>query len=165
MADRFPDYEVSTEGRVRRITSRTSGKSGRILTPSLHYRGYLHHGLGSGGKTVTVRLNRLVCEAFHGRPPSDRHQAAHRNGDRLDNRAINLYWATKLENESDKTRHGTRRRGSACSVAKITERDALEIKARAARGERQTALASAYGVSDSLVNAIVSGRAWKHVSL
>jgi hypothetical protein len=44
-------------------------------------------------------LGRLVCYTFNGPPPADmeKPKAAHKNGDRTDNRAINLKWATSKE--------------------------------------------------------------------
>jgi len=163
-APRFPDYEVSSLGRVRRLTTRTSTLAGRILRPSLHYRGYLHHGLASKGKTVTVRLNRLVCEAFHGPAPSHGHQAAHCDGDRMNNAASNLRWATKLENENDKNIHGTRRRGTAAYGAKLTEGIVAEIRRRAQRGQVSAlALSKEFNLPVGPVRHVLKGRSWPHV--
>lgn len=39
----------------------------------------------------------VMCYAFHGPPPDAEHTPDHRNRDRLDNRAVNLRWATRLE--------------------------------------------------------------------
>jgi hypothetical protein len=149
---------------VRRLTSTTSTQAGRILSPALHYRGYLQHGLGLSGKTKTARLNRLVCEAFHGPAPSAKHQAAHRDDNRANNTADNLYWATKLENEADKDRNGGRRRGSRVGWAKLTEQDAREIVARVAAGESRVRLAAEYGVSNGLIGHVIKGRAWVHAT-
>ena len=164
IVDRFPNYEVSSLGRVRRLTTTTSTKAGRILRPALHYSGYYHYGLGNReGRTVTIRRNRLVCEAFHGPAPADRPEAAHRDGDRTNDCAENLYWATKKENAADKERHGRTARGERMSSAKLTEEKVRDIRRCLADGEYQTSLAPKFGVSKSLINAIAVGRAWAHV--
>lgn len=59
------------------------------------------------GKRRWRRVNRLVCEAFHGAPPSSRHEACHKDGDRSNNRSDNLYWGTPEKNYEDKEAHGT----------------------------------------------------------
>lgn len=162
----FENYEVSSEGRVRRLTSATSTSAGRILKASMHYRGYLHHGLSRDGKVITVRLNRLVCETFHGCAPSPDHQAAHRNGDARDNRATNLYWATKVENERDKDRHGTRRRGTAVGHARLTEGIVADIRRRQ-RHERLSPkqLSEELGLPIGPIQHVLKGRSWRHVSV
>ncbi|MDD1770970.1 MAG: NUMOD4 motif-containing HNH endonuclease [Methanomassiliicoccales archaeon] len=89
-----PRYEVSTLGRVRR--------AGRVLKPHRSDSGYLRV------KTPRVPLiHKAVLEAFVGPAPSRRHEAAHKNGRRLDNRLDNLEWKLKEDNEADKKAHGT----------------------------------------------------------
>ena len=162
----FENYEVSSLGRVRRLTSATSTKAGRILRATLHYRGYLHHGLCVKGRLITVRLNRLVCLVFHGPAPSKEHQAAHRDGNPLNNAADNLRWATKLENEADKDRHGTRRRGAAIRTAKLTEEIVAEIKRRSAIGRvSPTLLSKEFGAPIGAISQVIHGRSWKHVRI
>ena len=49
-----------------------------------------------GGKHY--RINRLICEAFNGSPPSPKHVANHIDENTLNNRADNLNWMTQREN-------------------------------------------------------------------
>lgn len=60
---------------------------------------------GSAGYRVVrhsgrlLSVHRLVCAAFHGLPPGDDPLVVHHgNGDKEDNRAINLEWTTFAEN-------------------------------------------------------------------
>lgn len=45
----------------------------------------------------TWRVARVVCAAFHGLPEGERDRALHVNENALDNRAVNLRWATQQE--------------------------------------------------------------------
>lgn len=45
-----------------------------------------------------LKVHRLVCEAFHGPPPSPSHIVIHLNEDGIDNRSENLRWGTQKEN-------------------------------------------------------------------
>lgn len=60
--------------------------------------GYKFVVLRVNGKQKMIGVHRLVCDAFHGAPPSPKHQPDHINGDPSDNRPINLEWVTPMEN-------------------------------------------------------------------
>lgn len=99
-------YEFSTMGRVRSYRVANSAKrriEPRILSQSPDHKGYLR--IRFNGRQTGV--HRLVAETFHGFAPTDKHQAAHKNGLASDNRPGNLYWATNSENTIDRVRHGT----------------------------------------------------------
>lgn len=69
-----PQYEASDDGQVRRL-------GGRALAQHPGNRlGYLKVALWLDGHVAQRWLNRLVCEAFHGAPPSPDHEAAHSSG-------------------------------------------------------------------------------------
>jgi hypothetical protein len=48
----------------------------------------------------TYKVHRLVCEAFHGPPPSEKHIVLHLNEEPTDNRPENLRWGTRKENQN-----------------------------------------------------------------
>ena len=103
-------YEVSSAGRVRRVGGwvvRRVYVPGRLRKVSTDKYGYGVVTVSYEGKISTVRINRLVCAAFHGPAPSRRHQAAHADGTRRNNRAKNLSWKSPKQNEQDKRKHGT----------------------------------------------------------
>lgn len=46
----------------------------------------------------SARVHRIVCSAFHGRPPEDSYVVDHIDTNRANNRPDNLRWVTRLEN-------------------------------------------------------------------
>jgi len=101
----YPGYFVSSLGRVasrRRVLKVYSGSRGRgDKRPS-----YLSAAMSVGGVVYRRRVHHLVLEAFVGPRPSAFHEAAHWDGDRFNNCASNLRWATKHENIADEVRLG-----------------------------------------------------------
>jgi hypothetical protein len=100
--------------------------------------------------------------------------AAHRNGDRQDNRPENLRWATRAENEYDKRALGRANIGDRNGQAKLTEDAVVRIRRLASSLPRSSGgaryrkgcmipIAREYGVTVSAVQQILSGRRWSHV--
>ncbi len=85
-----PGYSVSSTGQVR-------GPRGKLTTHPTA-RGYLTCSLRAGGKKLTTTVQRLVLEAFVGPPPTSKHEANHKNGNKADNCPSNLEWVTRQEN-------------------------------------------------------------------
>ena len=156
-------YEVSSAGEIRRTCGKKTHGEHPLLKGSITSAGYKQVILIVGNVRVYRRVNRLVCEAWHGPPPSDYHHAAHINGIRLDNRACNLRWATSAENEHDKLRHGTRTRGEKYPKAILTEGAVRDIRTRAGCGESHISLSREYGVSNTTIWLVVARKAWAHV--
>jgi len=140
----YPGYEASSEGRIR---SWLSGRA-RMLRPFVHEsnsRRYLRVTL-CRGMVRKPRVHRLVLFAFAGPCPRG-HEAAHRNGNGLDNRLVNLAWVTPEENHDHKHIHGTAGPGH-LTRAQITE---IRSRLRGKWGE-QTALAREFGVSVAAIS-------------
>ena len=87
----YENYSVSSEGRVR------NDKSGRILRQSPNKCGYLQVRLFDDGRGCTVRVHRLVANAFIPNPYklSD---VNHINEDKNNNRVDNLEWMSHKDN-------------------------------------------------------------------
>jgi len=153
----FPLYEASSEGRIR---SRF-----RVRALHLDKDGYYVVVLFVGGARSCQRVNRLVCEAFHGpaKYPSIM-DAAHKNGYRTVNRPTNLRWATKKENEADKAEHGTKVCGERHPRALFTQAQVDGMRAQYARnptGATIARLAEAFDVGKLTIRNIVTGRSWR----
>ena len=89
-------YEVSGDGRVRRLGSQRELKTASSRPWVSLWR---------NNKPRRARVSRLMLEAFVGPCPPG-YFACHKNDDSADNRLANLYWGTQSDNERDKVRNG-----------------------------------------------------------
>jgi len=102
-------YEASIHGEVRsldRTTTKGQRIKGQILAPNVMPNGYLMVSMYRGSKRTATTIHRLVMDATEG-PCPDGFEVCHRNGQRNDNRRVNLYYGTRSENNFDKVKHGT----------------------------------------------------------
>jgi hypothetical protein len=104
----FPDYEVSSLGRVRSYKQRAP----RILRHGSNRCGYAQVRLCIQGILHTRTVHTLVAEAFHG-PRPEGLEVRHLDGTRTNNQASNLTYATRLVNMRDQLIHGTHFNASA----------------------------------------------------
>lgn len=105
-------YQVSTLGRVRSndrqvIRTHTSPyiKKGVILKTQEHRQGYRVVTLSAEGTSQTVKIHRLVAEAFIPNPDKLPLVLHGRNGI-SDNSYRNLRWGTHVDNNRDTVRDG-----------------------------------------------------------
>lgn len=116
------------------------------------------------GRRREYTVHALVALAFHGpRPPGM--DVCHNNGDRFDNRADNLRYATRGENVREGIRHAkgvSRNHGERHWLAKLTSDQVSEIRRRRAAGETATSLSKEFGVSISHVSGLIHGRSRTH---
>ena len=93
-------YMVSDQGRL--IAVPTDGRDGVTMAPRIS-NGYIKATLSRNGEPESVGMHRLVARAFC---PGYRAglEVNHKNGDKADNRAENLEWVTRSENELHKSR-------------------------------------------------------------
>jgi hypothetical protein len=169
----FPGYQAGTDGSVWccLVLGRIQGRRGkwRQLKPTLGRRsGYLHVDLrrpGQGSsreRRVNKRVHHFILETFLGPPPIVM-ECRHKNGIRTDNRLDNLLWGTRSDNMQDAVHHGTIKRGVKQESSKLDDEKIRAILLRLRRGETQKAISDDFGVSNSIISEINSGKAWKHV--
>jgi hypothetical protein len=108
-------------------------------------------------------VSRLVCAHGHGPAPSGGMYAAHScgNGHLGCCNKRHLRWATPTENSGDTVTHGTRVNGERLHSAKLTDETVRAIRAS---NEPQKVLAKRYGVTQSNISFIRSGKTWGHVA-
>lgn len=141
-------YEVSDHGRVRSVHREIQFRDGRVytygaqirsLTPQVPY-GHLSVGLKRNSSRVTVRVHRLVLEAFVGPCPPGM-EACHNDGDTSNNSLPNLRWDTSSANKQDMIRHGTNYMLNLTHCPYGHPLDAPNVMAYAARDGRRGCLA------------------------
>jgi hypothetical protein len=152
----LPRYSVSSLGRVRADLSRWPSMDGRILSLSLAGPGYPR--CAPGG--VTAYVHNLVAEAFIGPKPKGM-TVNHKNGDKLDCRPGNIEYVTHADNMLHAASVLGHHRGAANAQCKLTESRVRAI--RSATGT-QSAIARRYGISQSNVSQIKSGKSWAHLN-
>ena len=92
--------QVSSLGRVRT-------KNGNVVTPNPGASGYCRFKFNNKKK---LPVHRLVAFLFLGRPErADQTQVDHIDGDRSNNRAVNLRWASPRENYFNETTRSNRK--------------------------------------------------------
>lgn len=162
----YPEYEVSSEGRVRSWKNKTSSKlppeHPRLLTPYNGDRGYITVHIRSSNINKPVGIHTLVCQAWHGDKPFHGAEIRHLDGDRYNNRPENLCWGTSKENAQDKIRHGRQARGMDINTNKLSETQVIDILSRPTESAHR--LGKEYGVYPSTICRIRKGITWVKLS-
>ena len=166
----YPRYAIDESGTV--ISACVRGRPGaknnhpwkdsKHLKPSTGSDGYHSVKLCHDGQTRRVTVHILVLTTFSGPCPSGM-ECRHLDGNPTNNHIANLAWGTRSENSQDKLRHGTDSRGERSGLAKLTTVDVLEIRDRAANGERNVDIAKDFLVHASIISLIVRRKRWNHV--
>src|SRR5688572_11874594 len=127
----LPNIEVSSAGMVRGprgIKARSGGSRGRLKVA-----------IWIDGRTTTRDVHVLVCETFHGPRPAN-HEAAHINGQQLDNRAENVEWRLAKNTSGN---------------SQLTWEDVDAIRRMRKGGAKQKEIANKFGVTQSHICAIL----------
>ncbi len=156
------NYAISTQGRVRRLTTGPGAVRGRILKPTVDSKGYLQVGLHSGGKKTKRLVHQLVAIAFLWPRPGL--EVNHKNGIPKDNRLCNLELVTRSENMRHAVRTGLMPVGEQRHNAKLCEESVREIRELGALGLTQQALGKRFGVSPSRIWYVLNRVRWAHVA-
>lgn len=112
--DRFPNYEVSNDGRVRRRVAGSNKKIGDLLRCELNQNGYPHYRLlRSDGRHLNIRAHRLVALAFLAPPQPHQTMVLHWDDNELNVCDGNLRWGNSQDNSDDAKRNDRIARGPA----------------------------------------------------
>jgi hypothetical protein len=163
-------YEVSDQGRVQSLPRTVAHYCGglrlfpgRVLIQTARKKdGYVQVPLSKAGHVKRAYVHQLVANAFHGVRPEGR-DAAHHNGNKADNRAVNVRWKTRAENSLDRIRHGTIAHGERHGMSRFTVQGVLLARRLKLRGMSERKIALRVGVSCWTLHDMLKGRTWVRV--
>jgi HNH endonuclease len=159
-----PGYQVACNGQIRRTKRAQGTKPGRLVSYRLTQAGYRRFEASNNGIRARHYVHRCVALAFIGPPPSDKHEVAHYDGNKLNNHVDNLRWATRLENAADNRRLGVIRFGKLRAKPHLTDGDVIQIRQCRERGESLNRIAKKFGTTYTNIRFICLRRTWKHVA-
>ncbi len=119
--------------------------------------GYLITRFKTASGMKTLKISHLILLAFVG-PRPEGTEARHLNAVRDDNRASNLAWGTKSQNEIDKVRHGN------SNLTKLTPDKVREIVSLLETGLTPKEIAPRFGVTAQHIRRLRrGGERWCHL--
>lgn len=161
-------YEVSDAGRVRSKTrkvnargGKTAIRRGKVLKPVCKQGRYLAVTLSDNDRRKQHLIHNLVTVTFIGPKPKNT-QVCHTNGNKHDNRLVNLRYGTVDENTADRYKNDEIAHGENHGMAKLTEKQVRHILTCK---ESNLALSLKYDVTEDHVANIRRGRVWKRLHL
>lgn len=152
-------YEVSDRGRVRRI-KQTKGTRCGVLKPWPDAVGRLKVALSVDQVKQAKTIARLVAIAFLGDSPLE---VNHIDGNFTNNKLDNLEYNTRKENAAHASRMGLMAHGTRIPWSKLNDAKVREIRQQYAEGYPQDWLSVRYGVHQSVISSVVTGKTWRHV--
>lgn len=162
-------YQISNLGRVKSTGGYcgTVKRKEKIRSMSFTRDGYVKVRLLYQGKDRTVRVHRLVAEAFLPNP-ENKDTVNHIDGNKLNNTASNLEWCDRTEQMIHAYNLGLKSPmvGSQNSNAKLTDEQVKEIRKSYVPYSREfgtVALAEKYGVTNRVIGLVVKNKAYKNV--
>lgn len=150
----FPDYLVSSDGRVKSLK-----KSAARELKTWMCRDYHQVNLRVKGVRKHFYVHRLVAE--HYIPNPDKlPEVNHINEDKLDNRVENLEWCDRVANAKHSARAG---KGLYKLGRPLNREEVVTIKDLLGEGLSSTKIAEMFGVSRSAIQHIRMGRTWRNI--
>ena len=142
----YKGFRVDDQGNVY-------GKRGNILKGCIDRCGYREVCLSLKGKQKSVLVHRLILKSFKPCENMDKLDVNHINGNKLDNRLINLEWCTRSENinHSYKNRLQDNATNQYGNFKVISQEEVELMKILRFEGKTQKEIAEAIGCSAKTV--------------
>lgn len=161
----FPGYRVGSDGSLWTCRNTRQSMSGawKQMKCSAWCSGYVMASMRLNNRSYRKLLHNVVLEAFIG-PRPDGMQGCHDpDHNRANNALNNLRWGTPESNYRDRDRQGRTARGSRQGLAKVTEKDVVQMRCLAACGMSPRAMQKYFPVGENNIGQIVKGLTWSHV--
>lgn len=163
-------YEVSNFGRIKAFQKTVNkGKCHRswdehFLKYGVDGCGYYRTNLAKNGMNRTVKVHRLVAEAFIPNPEG-KPEVNHVDGNKQNNHVSNLEWCTHGENQNHAYRIGLKSvDGSKNPAHKLTDEEVDFIRKNYIPRHPEfgtVALSKKFGVHRKTISRITCGNSWK----
>ena len=153
------DYEINSEGIVRRISTKRIKKSFKRPDRSIGIQLYI-----TKEKVKNYQLHRLIANAFIPNPDNKLY-VNHIDSNRENNSLNNLEWVTFEENVKHGYKSGyASNKGSNNGFSVLTEKQVLEMRSKRENDKlTYQQLATQYNVSYGCVAGIIQRKNWKHI--
>lgn len=172
----YPWYKVSNKGKVKSVartilvTRSDTGvtyeltRKSYLLKPAILKRGCLQVLLSHSTKPAKhFYVHQLVALAFLPKRKKHHYLVMHKDDNPGNNKPNNLKWGTDLDNSNDKLSKNRQTRGSDIVHAVFTESIVRRIDKLINSGYRNFEIAEIYGVSNTTISNIRTGRTWSHL--
>jgi len=143
----FPKYYATSDGKI--ISYARGFQVG--IKPILKKSGYLDVRLNKNKKSYFKRVNRLVCEAFHKAPPTDKYEANHIDCNKINNHYKNLEWLTPRQNKDHAMANNCYPKGEDSPVCRLTNDDIEFIKWMTSKGFSPRAISLSMNIPEPQV--------------
>lgn len=150
-------YQISNLGNIY------SKLVNRIVKSSYDDKGYKIRTHRENGKVYVTKVHRAVALAFIPNP-ENKPFVNHKNGIKDDNALTNLEWVTGSENQTHNVAMNPNRRGVGHSSSRLSVENVRYIRLNP-DSLSQTALAKKFGLHQSRISEIKTGRTYKDLPM
>jgi hypothetical protein len=154
----WPEYTISKNGEVRRVTGACGAVVGKTLKWTILKNGYAKVALCRDSCRKEYLVHRLVALTYIGN--AEGLDVCHFDGNKLNNNIKNLRIDTRKGNMADQIRMGKTPRGEKCGSNKYSIEFVKSIKNKLTNGVSVSFLHNETGIPRPTLYGIKSGATW-----
>lgn len=140
----FDNYAVSNYGNIKNV------KKGNLLTPCLNKGGYLTCTLCRNGVKKTFRIHRLVALYFI-ENPNNLPYVNHKDGNKTNNKVVNLEWCTAKENDEHARKTGLKQQEKPVIAENLNTKETFAFKSVTEAG-------AILGINKGTISKVLKGK-------